>query len=406
MHGFAQDQRVSLSTVPPVSRRDASRYDPGMATIEERRNDDGTRTYRVKIRLKGFEPVSQSFERRTDAKRFAEKTEAAMREGRFFPERAAAKRTLGELCERYAAEVSTTKKDGAKSRRMMIWWIENHGFRVLADLTPQVLADIRDGLAKKTLPNGRAITGATVNRYLAALSHALTMASREWGWMTDNPMRRVTKKKESRGRVRMLSEDERKRLLAACRESGCGALEPAVLLALCTGMRQGEIIGLRWPDVDLRRGRLVLDDTKNGDRRGVPLAGPALEVLKELARHRRLDTDLVLPETGSLRHAWARAVKKSKLQDFRFHDLRHTAASYLAMAGCTPSEIAAVLGHKTLAMVKRYAHLHDAHVASVVSRMVEANLADAWEGPRSPKSSKPTSKVVSLKEHARRRTAD
>lgn len=369
-----------------------------MATIEERKNDDKTTTYRVKIRIRGFPLVTESFGRKTDAKRWAEKTESAMREGRYFPERAAARRTLGELCERYATEVSPTKKDAEKSRRMMQWWQNNHGYRVLSDLTPQVLADIRESIAARALPDGRTISGATVNRYLAALSHAFTVASREWGWMTENPMRRVTKKREARGRVRMLSDPERVRLLEACRASGCGALEPAVLLALCTGMRQGEIIGLRWPDVDLRRARLTLDDTKNGERRGVPLAGPALAVLQDLARSRRIDTDLVLPETGSLRHAFQRAVRKAKLADFRFHDLRHTAASYLAMSGCTPSEIAAVLGHKTLAMVKRYAHLHDAHVASVVDRMVQANLAGAYAGPRTspPDRDQGKAEVVSI----------
>lgn len=368
-----------------------------MATIEERKNEDGTTGYRVKLRIRGFAPVSKTFERRTDAKRWAAKTEAAMREGRFFPERDAARRTVAELCDKYIADVCPEKKDEKKSKRLLEWWKDNHGYRVLADLTPKALTDIRDDIAARTLPDGRRISGATVNRYLAALSHALTMASREWGWMADNPMRRVTKRKESRGRVRMLTDAERGRLLRACRESGSGALEPAVLIALCTGMRQGEITGLRWPDVDLRNQRLILHDTKNGERRGVPLAGPALAVLTELGKARRIDTDLVLPETGSLRHAWARAVRKAKLVDFRFHDLRHTAASYLAMNGCTPSEIAAVLGHKTLAMVKRYAHLHDAHVASVVSKMVEANLADVWEGPRSPKAEDPNAKVVTLR---------
>jgi integrase len=375
-----------------------------MATIRRRENANGTASFHVQIRMKGHPAVTESFERKTDAKRWAEKTEADMRQGRFFPERVAAKRTLGELCERYAAEVSPTKKDGAKSRRMMEWWTANHGYRVLADLSPQVLAEIRDAIGSKTLPDGKRISGATVNRYLAALSHAFTMASREWGWMNENPLRRVTKKKESRGRVRMLSDDEQKRLLEACKKSGCGALEPAVVLALCTGMRQGEITGLRWPDVDLRRGRLTLHDTKNGERRGVPLAGPALEVLKELSRVRRVDTDLVLPGTGALRHAWSRVVKKAKLENFRFHDLRHTAASYLAMGGCTPSEIAGVLGHKTLAMVKRYAHLDDPHIAGVVKRMVAANITEAWESSRSSSSTPSTGdNVLSLDIASRKR---
>jgi len=350
-----------------------------MATIEERRNDDGTRGYRVKIRLKNFPTVSETFERKTDARRWAEKTETAMREGRHFPERRKQTKTVAELADRYIREVCPEKKRGDEIERLLRWWKAEHGHRVLSELTPEVLAEIRDKLGAK--PSGRGkgggtISGATVNRYMGALSQVLTMASREWGWMAENPVRRLTRRKETRGRVRMLSESEREKLLEACRASGAWYLESVVILALATGMRRGEILGLRWPDIDLRRARLTLEDTKNGERRGVTLARPALAVLTELGKVRRIDTDLVFPGTGSFEHSWGRAVRKAKIIDFRFHDLRHTAASYLAMSGCTPSEIGAVLGHKTLAMVQRYAHLHDEHLAGVVGRMADRFLAD------------------------------
>ena len=140
-------------------------------------------------------------------------------------------------------------------------------------------------------------------------------------------------------------------------------------IALTTGMRQGEILTLRWPVIDLERKRLVLHETKNGERRAVPLTGPALTTLKAWAKVRRLDTDLVFPETKGFHHRWWEALERAKLTDFRFHDLRHTAASYLAMHGATPSEIAEVLGHKTLQMVKRHAHLSDSHIAGVMERV-------------------------------------
>ncbi len=357
-----------------------------MATIRKRVNGDGSSSFQVQVRLKGFPPTVGHFAKLRDAKHWAEKTETAMREGRHFPERQAAQRTLAELVDRYVADVCPERKSGAHTARLLGWWKAEHGYRVLADLTPDVLAELRDKLAAKVNAQGKPserkrISGSTVNRYMAALSHALTMASREWGWTRENPMRRVTKKREGRGRVRMLSDAERERVLAACRDSRAWYLEPAVILALSTGMRQGEILGLRWPDVDLKRSRLTLEDTKNGDRRGIPLTGPALAVLAEVAKFRRVDTDKVFPETGSFRWAWLRAVRKAKVIDFRFHDLRHTAASYLAMNGASPSEIAAVLGHRTLAMVKRYAHLHDAHVESVVARMTEKFLGDVKPSP-------------------------
>jgi integrase len=141
-------------------------------------------------------------------------------------------------------------------------------------------------------------------------------------------------------------------------------------------MRQGEIMGLTREDVDLHQGRATLHETKNGERRVVPLTGKVLELLKENAKVRRLDTNLLFPGKNpqkpvDLRAPWEAALKKVGIEDFRFHDLRHSAASYLAMNGASLAEIAEVLGHKTLQMVKRYSHLSEAHTAGVVARMNE-----------------------------------
>jgi integrase len=147
-----------------------------------------------------------------------------------------------------------------------------------------------------------------------------------------------------------------------------------VLIALSTGFRKGEILNLQWPDVDLIQGRITSQETKNGERRTVPLTGPALDQMRQHARVRRRDTQLVFPNAYGtkpldIRKAWETALKQATIPDFRFHDLRHSAASYLAMNGASLAEIAEILGHKTLAMVKRYAHLSEAHTAGVVARM-------------------------------------
>jgi integrase len=142
--------------------------------------------------------------------------------------------------------------------------------------------------------------------------------------------------------------------------------------------------------VDLARGAIRLEHTKNRERRALPLAGPALELMKaRRAAHAKAGAEALVfpaapppPRPGSrapkgpkpvdLRYAWRRALAAAGVSDFRFHDLRHSAASYLAMNGASLAEIAAVLGHKTLAMVKRYAHLSDPHTADVVTRMNRA----------------------------------
>lgn len=186
-------------------------------------------------------------------------------------------------------------------------------------------------------------------------------------------MRRVRRLEEPRGRVRCLDDDERGRLVEACRQSEDRPLYPLVILALSTGARRGELLGFRWRDVDLARGVAVLHQTKNRERRALPLAGLAVEVLRELSRVRRVDTDLIFANgQGRVvlpRKSWGRALRAAEIEDFRFHDLRHCAASYLAMSGATLAEIAEVLGHKTLAKVKRYSHLTDQHTSRVVARM-------------------------------------
>lgn len=151
-----------------------------------------------------------------------------------------------------------------------------------------------------------------------------------------------------------------------------------MVVALSTGARYSEIMNLRWRDIDLKRGVARLEQTKNKERRALPLTHHALTLLQEL------DAEVLPDETAyvfaradgkapmELRKHWYRAMENAGSEDFRFHDLRHSAASYLAMNGATLAEIAEVLGHKTLQMVKRYTHLSDQHVAGVVERMNKA----------------------------------
>jgi integrase len=240
-------------------------------------------------------------------------------------------------------------------------------------LTPAHLVEGRDDLAQTRSPR-------TTRGYLATLEHGLKLAVEEWLWIETSPMARVRKPKEGRGRVRYLTDDERPRLLAACQASRNRHLYPLVMLALSTGARKGELVSLTWPQVDLGRGLLTFYDTKNGEPRSVPLTGQALEVIRAHAKVVRFDTPLVFPRQDGrrpvdIRYAWYEALKKAEIDQFRFHDLRHSAASYLAMSGASLVEIADVMGHKTLSMVRRYAHLSDQHTRSALDRMTQAFLA-------------------------------
>lgn len=340
-----------------------------MATIRERKTNKGHVRYQAQVRLKGFPAQSATFDRKTDAKRWIQQTEAAIREGRHFKTAISKRKTLSDLINRYCAEVLPTKPKSINAQgRQLRWWDQQLGDYSLAEISPVVIGEKRDLLLRDKSP-------ATVVRYLAALSHSFTIAVNEWEWVDLNPVSKVRKPKEPRGRVRYLKPQERKKLLKICSESKSRHLYPVVVLALSTGMRQSEILNLTWSDLDFRRQRITLENTKNGEIRVVPLVGHAKETLQQLSKVRRIDTDLIFHSDRNpqvpvfIRTPWYEALNRAELEDFRFHDLRHTAASYLAMNGASLVEIADILGHKTLHMVKRYAHLSEQHTTKIVESM-------------------------------------
>jgi integrase len=350
-----------------------------MANFEKRKTREGKVVHRVRIRLKGYPTETATFDRLTDAKKWASSMESSIREGRHFKTSEAKRRTLGEMVDRYIRDVLPKKSEVMQydQDRHLRWWKSQIGEKSLADVTAPVLAEYRDKLAKgEKRDDGtcKPRSAGTVTRYMAALSHAFTIAIKEWQWIDDTPMRKVQKPKEPRGRVRFLSDGEREDLLKACKNNKESFLYTIVVIALSTGARKSEILNLTWADIDLQRKVAVLQQTKNDERRALPLAGEALQCIKDLAGVRRIDTRLLFPdESGKkpilIRASWKKVLREAGIEDFKFHDLRHSAASYLAMSGASLAEIAEVLGHKTLQMVKRYSHLSEQHTASVVSKM-------------------------------------
>jgi len=367
-----------------------------LATIQKRQGHDGSVTYRVQVRLKGAPDESASFDTKTAAKEWAQRTETAIKENRHFRTVEARRRTMADLIDRYIEQWLPQKAPSVVTQQFqLLWWREQIGDYILADLRPDVFIDARQKLSKRLVPKTRRnaegepesykekISSGTINRYFAALSPVFTVAVRELGWLHENPLRQITKLKEPKGRVRFLDTIELKRLLTACKASSNAYIYPFVLLALSTGMRKNEILGLRWADFDPSMKQLTLQDTKNGEKRGVPLAAQALdEVLRvqkvaerKLKKLKRPKADLVSKHvfpsrdgTGPLdiRVPWEKALEEAKIENFRIHDLRHTAASYLAMNGAGLLDIAHILGHKSLEMVRRYAHLSPQHTAKTL----------------------------------------
>ena len=209
----------------------------------------------------------------------------------------------------------------------------------------------------------RRLTAAAINRPLALLRHLLRLAHEEWEALDAVP--RVRLEKEPQGRLRWLTEDEITRLLDACSRSRNKELRAAVIAALNTGLRLGELLGLTWERVDLSRGVIRLELTKSGRRREVPLNDDSYRALVSLSPK---DAGRVF-ETRYIKRAYNTAVAAAKLDDVNFHTLRHTFASWAVMRGVTLKELQELLGHASLAMTMRYAHLASEHLRAAVSRL-------------------------------------
>ena len=353
-----------------------------MGNIFKRKDAKGQVSYTARIRRRGYPHITATFRRKIDADAWVQQEEQKMRNGLHLDHSQAKKHTLKEAIARYRSEFTCDINRSCHLRR----WEEALGPRLLHTINDIV---INDALATIKPEKGRTannkLAPGSIRVHLCSLS-AVFKEARRWGWVKLNPVRDVERPSHAKIRDRFLSDEELKNLLIACKQSRYQHLYLIVILALSTGMRKEEILSLKWRNVELDRERIILEKTKNGDRRNVPVKGEALALLKEHAKVRRIDTEFLFPGEkpspqkeckavpSSERHfditaAWNMARKTSKLVDFRFHDLRHTAASYLAMNGASLVEIAGVLGHRDFSTVRRYAHLSESHVASTVEKM-------------------------------------
>lgn len=360
--------------------RTARLLQPGgfLATIIERTIRSGEKRFEVQVRLAGQRPRFATFAKLADAKRWAQREEVSIRDARAFGRSAVGHRTLAEAIDRYLAEhLADLAPSTVRGRRaMLLFWLDQLGAMKLGALRPDHIARALRDLAE------RGLSPSSANRYLSALSRVLTIASRRWEWVESNVARNVSKSPEPTGRMRFLSEPERDRLLAACKASRSPELYALVYLALATGGRYGELVGLRWEEIDLARGMVTFARTKNRDRRSVKIGGEALAALLALGPQ---ESGRVF-ERDSHRTAWEGAVERAGIAPFRFHDLRHSAASFLAQSGASLLDIGAILGHRAVATTKRYAHLTQSHLDAVSDRMAEKFLT-LRPAPSDPKAS-------------------
>ena len=335
-----------------------------MATIQKIINTNNP-SYRVFIRRQGCKTLSKTFPTKKLAKEFALRMESDV--SAMLSMRGKSTTTLFKsLVEEYLHKEYRGARPKEQGRKLG-FWSETLGEKLIIDITSN---DIYDGLQQ--LPND--LTNATINRYKAAIGVVFSYACRALE-LPENPVRKIPSLPENNERTRFLSEAERKRLFSSCRASHWDKLYLIVLLAITTGARKGELTKLRWKDIDFERRTAYVSTTKNGQPKVLPLTD---SVIKELQLFNKNDSRLIFASkvkkevSYCFTKPWKKALKDAEIEDFRFHDLRHSCASYLAQSGASLLEIADVLGHKQISVTKRYTHLCIEHKSSLINRVMSS----------------------------------
>ena len=281
------------------------------------------------------------------------KVRAQLVEGRFFDTLEERTRTFEELMERYLTEHAAKQSDPRHYHGYAKNLTAFFGRRTLAEITPKLIADY------KAQRYATGLKPASINRELASMKKAFNLAVREWEWCRENPVSKVSMERENNKRDRWLSVEEEARLLQRC----APWLRDIIIFALNTGMRMGEILELTWRGVDFNRRTAMVVRSKNGERRTIPINDTVLSVLRQKSTVRSLRTELVFCshvftalESGHVRRSFRLELGKAQIDDFHFHDLRHTFATRLVQAGVDLYKVQRLLGHKSPVMTQRYAH--------------------------------------------------
>ena len=357
-----------------------------MATIRVIEGKKGKK-YQAIIRMKGFKPLYKVFDKKSLASDWARKTETLMLEGKYKPlntkKTISPILTVSDLIDDFEKNVAPKHYSRPEQYKVMYdWWKEQIGNIPVADLDTPTLVQCRNALAAeapdKPYKNHTQKSNSTVRKYMFALSAVLRYATRSLKIIDRNPMSDVDKPKKNRGVIRFLTDEEKELLLEGCKLHS-DRLFMFVMLALFSGGRYSELLHLKVENLDRMNNLIQFTKTKNGEARGVPVYSKLMEMLQQYLDKHNIKSGFIFANPDNkfpyLKGAFEQTVKKVGIKNFRFHDCRHTYATWLAENGATLLEIATLLGHKTLNQVQIYSHLTKKTTSKLVRKMT-ANKFD------------------------------
>ncbi|MAE50209.1 MAG: integrase [Micavibrio sp.] len=328
-----------------------------MATIRKLKSGK----FEAQVRRKGYAPVSRTFHKKSDAEEWARHTEVKADRGELHtPVKVLAQYTVKDVLERYRDEITVKKRSADTETYILDAFMREPIARLLlTQITPAHFSTYRDKRLKD-------VKAGTVNRELSIIKHAFDIAEREWDIpLRNNPLGKIKKMKVNNARSRRVSAEEYDLLCEAAQDSRNPYALLLIRFAIATGMRRGEILKLRWDDIDCEARTLHIPVTKNGHARTIPLSGEALAVLDEIQGMEDRDDVLAFPlSDNAAKLVWQRLLRRTGIEDLHFHDLRHEAISRFFEYGLSVPEVALISGHRDFRMLFRYTHLKAEDVAA------------------------------------------
>jgi len=330
-----------------------------MAYIQKVKRHKGD-VFRVFIKRPGFKRVTKSFNSKREAVDFVNSTESNLQRIGYLTS-SNNQLFTSDLISEYLDNIYKGTRPKTERRRLQ-YWVDKIGHKKVSEVSKFDVMEAFNQLPQK-------LSNATKNRYKSAISSVFSYAVRTYD-LSVNPVSFIQSLRENNERVRYLSNNEKDRLLNECQHSNWNKLYLIVLMSITTGARKGELERLKWSDIDFDRGLAYVYQTKNGEPRVLPLTKQVLTEMGSVDKEAELifNSSIKPNKPYEFRKEWIKALKRADIKDFRFHDLRHTCASYLAQNGASLLEIADVLGHKQIQMTKRYAHLCVSHKQKLIEK--------------------------------------
>jgi integrase len=350
-----------------------------MATFRIRKDKNGGKRYQVIVE------VRKNGRKIYKSKTFTTKREGLNWEKKFLYEVDAGiitkdslrKRKVSDALEKYIETVLPQRPKNAHNiLQHLKWWRDQIGGHQLSDATPAVFAGCRDKLLTEVGPKGRVRKSGTALRYIATMSSVLECCMKDWMWIAQNPLRAIKKPSPGPRKARFYSLEEIQTIRRLCASCNSPFMLPIFIVALHTGMRKGEVLGLRWENIDFREKEIHLPTSKNGEPRNIAMTSEVGKIFHDLDSTKKTGiSGLIFPSPKDpqkpidIKSTWERVLAKAGITDGTFHTIRHATCSYLASLGIDGKLIAKIVGHKDSRTTDIYIDTVKSHRREIMDRL-------------------------------------